>query len=139
MPSTDSHAARRGLSRRGFLQAFAALSGGLALSAACGQQPATPAKPAEPAKPAAPAATTAPAAPAAAAPAAKTESKPAEAAKPAASGETPKKGGTLRVGLTSEVVTMDPNLSGSKYDRMVYHNIYEPLVTLDTKLQIKPG
>ena len=34
---------------------------------------------------------------------------------------------------------MDPHLSGSKIDRQVYHNIYEPLVTLDTKLGIKPG
>jgi peptide/nickel transport system substrate-binding protein len=147
MPSTDARPARRSLSRRGFLQVFAALSGGLALSAACGQQapaPAKPAeskpaesKPAEAAKPAAPAATTAPAAaaPAAAAPA----SKPAEAAKPAAAGDAPKKGGTLRVGLTVEAVTMDPNVSGSKIDRMIYHNIYEPLVTLDNKLQIQPG
>src|SRR5207249_11148559 len=35
--------------------------------------------------------------------------------------------------------TMDPHLSGSKIDRQVYHNIYEPLVTLDVKLGIKPG
>jgi peptide/nickel transport system substrate-binding protein len=34
---------------------------------------------------------------------------------------------------------MDPHLSGSKIDRQVYHNIYEPLVTLDAKLGIKPG
>ena len=34
---------------------------------------------------------------------------------------------------------MDPHLSGSKIDRQVYHNIYEPLVTLDVKLGIKPG
>jgi peptide/nickel transport system substrate-binding protein len=137
MPSTDSRPARRQLSRRGFLQTFAVLSGGLALSAACGQQApaAAPAKPAE-SKPAAPAATTAPAA---AAPAAKTESKPAEAAKPAASGEAPKKGGTLRVGLYTEAATMDPHLSGSKIDRQVYHNIFEPLVVLDNKLQVKPG
>jgi len=143
MLATDSRPPRRHLSRRGFLQAFAVLSGGLALSAACGQQPGAPAKPAESkpaeaAKPAAPAATTAPAA--AAAPASKpAESKPAEAAKPAASGEAPKKGGTLRVGLTTEAVTMDPHLSGSKIDRMIYHNVYEPLVVLDTRLQIKPG
>jgi peptide/nickel transport system substrate-binding protein len=137
---------RDGLSRRGFLQGFAALSGALALSAACGQQPPAPAattapaaKPTEAAKPAAPAAA-ATTAPGAAAPAATTApaAKPAEA-KPAASGEAPKKGGTMRVGLTTEVVTMDPHLSGSKYDRMVYHNIYEPLVVLDTKLQIQPG
>ena len=51
----------------------------------------------------------------------------------------PKKGGTLRVGFYIEAATMDPHLSGSKIDRQVYHNVYEPLVTLDTKLGIKPG
>jgi len=51
----------------------------------------------------------------------------------------PKKGGTLRVGFYIEAATMDPHLSGSKIDRQVYHNIYEPLVTLDVKLGIKPG
>ena len=53
--------------------------------------------------------------------------------------DPPKKGGTLRVGFYIEAVTMDPHLSGSKVDRQVYHNIYEPLVTLDTKLGIRPG
>ena len=53
--------------------------------------------------------------------------------------QTPKKGGTLRVGFYIEAATMDPHLSGSKVDRQVYHNIYEPLVTLDVKLGIKPG
>ena len=53
--------------------------------------------------------------------------------------EVPKKGGTLRVGFYIEAVTMDPHLSGSKIDRQVYHNIYEPLVVLDTNLGIKPG
>jgi peptide/nickel transport system substrate-binding protein len=52
---------------------------------------------------------------------------------------TPKRGGTLRVGFYIEAATMDPHLSGSKIDRQVYHNIYEPLVTLDVKLGIKPG
>jgi hypothetical protein len=37
MPSFDDASARRSVSRRGFLQVFAALTGGLALSAACGQ------------------------------------------------------------------------------------------------------
>src|SRR5215212_3673469 len=146
MPSTDPRSPRRQLSRRGFLQAFATLSGGLALSAACGQQAPAPAKPAdapkptEAAKPAAPAATTAPAAPAAAAPtqSAPAAAKPAES-KPAAGGAIPTKGGTLRVGFYVEAATMDPHLSGSKIDRQVYHNVFEPLVTLDNKLQIKPG
>ena len=53
--------------------------------------------------------------------------------------DPPKKGGTLRVGFYIEAVTMDPHLSGSKVDRQVYHTIYEPLLTLDTKLNIKPG
>jgi peptide/nickel transport system substrate-binding protein len=53
--------------------------------------------------------------------------------------DPPKKGGTLRVGFYVEAVTMDPHLSGSKVDRQVYYNIYEPLLTLDTKLNIKPG
>src|SRR5882672_6833861 len=65
--------------------------------------------------------------------------KPADAAKPAASGEAPKKGGTMRVGFYVEAATMDPHLSGSKIDRQVYHNVFEPLVTLDVKLGIKPG
>ena len=51
----------------------------------------------------------------------------------------PKKGGTLRVGFYIEAATMDPHLSGSKIDRQIYHNIYEPLVVLDVKLGIKPG
>ena len=45
----------------------------------------------------------------------------------------------LRVGFYIEAATMDPHFSGSKIDRQVYHNIYEPLVTLDVKLGIKPG
>ena len=60
-------------------------------------------------------------------------------ARSAAGAETPKKGGTLRVGFYIEAATMDPHFSGSKIDRQVYHNIYEPLVTLDVKLGIKPG
>ena len=54
-------------------------------------------------------------------------------------GAAPKKGGTLRVGFYIEAATMDPHFSGSKVDRQIYHNIYEPLVVLDAKLGIKPG
>jgi peptide/nickel transport system substrate-binding protein len=57
----------------------------------------------------------------------------------AAANDPPRKGGTLRVGFYIEAATMDPHLSGSKIDRQVYHNIYEPLVTLDTRLGIRPG
>ena len=59
--------------------------------------------------------------------------------RPAAGQDAPKKGGTLRVGFYIEAATMDPHLSGSKVDRQIYHNIYEPLLTLDVKLGIKPG
>jgi peptide/nickel transport system substrate-binding protein len=59
--------------------------------------------------------------------------------RPAAAADAPKKGGTLRVGFYIEAATMDPHLSGSKIDRQIYHNIYEPLVTLDVKLGVKPG
>jgi peptide/nickel transport system substrate-binding protein len=58
---------------------------------------------------------------------------------PVLAAEVPRKGGTLRVGFYVEAATMDPHLSGSKVDRQVYHNIYEPLLTLDTKLGVRPG
>ncbi len=51
----------------------------------------------------------------------------------------PRRGGTLRVGFYIEAATMDPHLSGSKIDRQVYHNLYEPLLVLDVKLGLKPG
>ena len=63
----------------------------------------------------------------------------ARGAAPAWGQETPKKGGSLRVGFYIEAATMDPHFSGSKIDRQVYHNIYEPLVVLDANLGIKPG
>jgi peptide/nickel transport system substrate-binding protein len=64
---------------------------------------------------------------------------PTSGTKAAAGGGAPKKGGTLRVGFYIEAATMDPHLSGSKIDRQIYHNIYEPLVVLDANLGIKPG
>src|SRR3981189_1466004 len=56
-----------------------------------------------------------------------------------AEADTPKKGGTLRVGFYIEAATMDPHLSGSKVDRQGYHNIYEPPGTLDTRAGPNPG
>jgi len=64
---------------------------------------------------------------------------PGFAVLPASAQTAPKRGGTLRVGFYLEASTMDPHLSGSKVDRQIYHNIYEPLLTLDVKLGIKPG
>src|SRR2546428_6106872 len=57
----------------------------------------------------------------------------------AGAADAPKKGGTLRVGFYIEAATMDPHLWGSKVDGQVYHNIYEPLVTLDLRLGIRSG
>ena len=82
-----------------------------------------------PATPAAPAPTQAPAA-------APTQP-PAATQAPAAPAIT--RGGTLRVGLpTSDLSTMDPHLSTSFYDRIVYQAIYNPLVRLDKDLTLKP-
>lgn len=71
---------------------------------------------------------------------------PATPAAPAAGATQPPpaapavtRGGTLRVGLpTSDLSTMDPHMSTSFYDRMVYQAIYNPLVRLDTDLTLKP-
>jgi peptide/nickel transport system substrate-binding protein len=108
------------LSRRQFLRTGVLYSGGLALVAACAPPAANPAAPG--ANPAAPATTPA---------AAPTSGSNAAAA--------PKKGGTLRVALSVDVVTLDPHLSGSKFDRQVYHNLYDPLLMLDEKLGIQPN
>ncbi|HEY1292412.1 MAG TPA: ABC transporter substrate-binding protein [Chloroflexota bacterium] len=112
------------LNRRQLLRSSLLLSGGLALLAACG--PAAPSTPATNA-------TTAPAG----------ATTPASAGKPtaaaAAAAGSPNKGGTLRVGLSVDVVTLDPHLSGSKFDRQVYHNLYDPLFILDDKLGIQPN
>jgi peptide/nickel transport system substrate-binding protein len=111
------------LSRRQFLRSGVLFSGGLALVVACAPPAGAPSS----------SATSGPAvsAPAAAAPATGSGASTATAA--------PRKGGTLRVGLSVDVVTMDPHLSGSKFDRQVYHNLYDPLFILDEKLAIQPN
>ena len=45
----------------------------------------------------------------------------------------------MRMALTTDVTLLDPFLSGSKNDRQVYHNLYEPLLVLDEKLGIQPN
>src|SRR3979411_1000213 len=101
--------------RREFLRTSVLISGGVALTVACGQQAVAPAAPTAPAGGNAPATT-----------------------KVASSG-APKKGGTMRVGFGVDITTLDPHLSGSKIDRQVYHNLYEPLLMLDEKLGIQPN
>ena len=52
---------------------------------------------------------------------------------------SPARGGTLRVGLNSDLTTMDPHNSTAAVDRQVYQSIYNPLVRLDKDLTIKPA
>lgn len=49
-----------------------------------------------------------------------------------------RRGGILRIGLDSDLTTMDPHLSTAYVDRIVYQSIYEPLVRLDKDLSLKP-
>jgi peptide/nickel transport system substrate-binding protein len=56
------------------------------------------------------------------------------------SGEgTPKAGGTLTFALESELRTLDPVVSTQLVERTVFYQMYESLVTIDDKLNIKPG
>ena len=104
------------------------MSGGLALVAACA--PGAPSSPAA-GSTSAPAGATTPATQAG--PATKT------GASTSAGSAAPTRGGTLRAGLSVDVVTLDPHLSGSKFDRQVYHNLFDPLFILDEKLNIQPN
>jgi peptide/nickel transport system substrate-binding protein len=129
MTAWESSRTPSGVSRRQFLRASVLVASGLALGVACAPPAAAPAGPAPTAGPGAPAAPGAATTPASAG---------AAATAPAAAG-TPKKGGTMRVGLGVDVTVLDPHLSGSKIDRQVYHNLYDPLLLLDEKLGIQPN
>jgi peptide/nickel transport system substrate-binding protein len=52
---------------------------------------------------------------------------------------TPKRGGTLKAGLASDIFNLDPLLSGAVVDRQLYYNLYDSLVAMDTNLQIIPS
>jgi peptide/nickel transport system substrate-binding protein len=54
-------------------------------------------------------------------------------------GEKPVRGGALTVGLASDIANLDPFKSNLFVDRLVQYNIYDSLVTVDEKLEIKPG
>ncbi|MGH2604399.1 MAG: hypothetical protein ACRDJ9_34045, partial [Dehalococcoidia bacterium] len=51
-------------------------------------------------------------------------------------GETPVRGGTLTVGLASDIANLDPFKSNLFVDRLVQYNVYDSLVTVDDKLEI---
>jgi peptide/nickel transport system substrate-binding protein len=55
------------------------------------------------------------------------------------SGGTPRDGGTLTYAQESELRTLDPLTSTQLVERTVMYQIYESLVTIDTRLDIKPG
>ena len=65
-------------------------------------------------------------------------SAPAAAATSAPATPAITRGGTLRIGLDSDLTTMDPHLSTAAVDRQVYQSIYNPLVRLDKDLTLKP-
>src|SRR5262245_42574171 len=52
--------------------------------------------------------------------------------------DTPVSGGTLNVGLNSDVVTLDPLKSSALVDRQVMLNIYDTLVRVDDKNAVQP-
>jgi ABC-type transport system substrate-binding protein len=56
-----------------------------------------------------------------------------------AAGEKPVRGGTLTVGLASDIANLDPVRSSLFVDRLVQYNVYDSLVTVNEKLEIKPG
>ena len=55
---------------------------------------------------------------------------------PTAANGTPKQGGVLKVGLTSDVGNLDPLLSSFLVDRQVFYNMYDSLVAIDVDLKI---
>lgn len=144
-PMTGSEAR---FGRRRFMRLVAAASGGAALAgllAACGGSSTATDTP----KPAtgaatAPAPTTAPATTGstnASAPAATTGASAAASPTTAAAstgGGTPKKGGTLKVALESDIIGIDPHGASAGVDRNVYTTVYNGLVAPDKNLKIVP-
>jgi peptide/nickel transport system substrate-binding protein len=68
-----------------------------------------------------------------------TAATPTQSSGGAAVAGTPKKGGTIKAGLDSDIANLDPLRSSLLVDRQVLYNIYDSLVTYDDKLTIQPG
>jgi peptide/nickel transport system substrate-binding protein len=56
----------------------------------------------------------------------------------AAGAQGVRRGGTLRVAISGDIVTLDPHLSGAAIDRQPYQNLYDKLVDTDATLAIVP-
>lgn len=59
-------------------------------------------------------------------------------AQPVGAQAAPKAGGTLNVGVAADAATLDPHMSGSSFDRQLFHALYNPLVNIDKDLRIVP-
>lgn len=57
---------------------------------------------------------------------------------PSTLAQTPKEGGTLRIGSPSDAASLDPHVNTAANSAWVYNNIYETLVELDKDLEIVP-
>lgn len=55
-----------------------------------------------------------------------------------AAATSPRHGGTLTVGLDTDLVTLNPAMSSALIDRQAYINIFDPLLQLSPKMQVKP-
>lgn len=53
--------------------------------------------------------------------------------------QTPKSGGTLKVAQVNDLNTLDPLTSRLVIEREVYYNMYESLLTIDSKAALQPG
>jgi len=62
----------------------------------------------------------------------------AVATAPAVGAQGAHRGGTLRVAISGDLVTLDPHLSGAAIDRQPYQNVYDKLVDTDANLTIVP-
>src|SRR3989304_3011421 len=62
----------------------------------------------------------------------------AAAARPAPAAESPKPGGTLRVALTTSLITLDFAWSTNAVVRQIGIHIFEGLATFDDKFQVIP-
>src|SRR5207237_6950012 len=51
----------------------------------------------------------------------------------------PKTGGTLVIGRPTDAISLDPNKATTAPEVWVYGNIFETLVTLDEKMQVRPA